>query len=162
MNLSEIIINKLNDNLYKKHKISNDNNKTYILEYSISKIPEEIKLLFNLDNSIYILLNQEIIEKNNKLYLNYNVKYHNYINNILYNNNHDFKRFADNFILNYSIIIDKNNNIDFKYFYDKSYIDKEDNIINKLLISIFYNYMDNILIDKIKKKYMKNLHFLLS
>ena len=156
MTLSKNYINNLNENLYKKHIIKNNDNINYILEYNISKIPEEIKILFNnLDINITFILNQEIIEKNNIIYLNYKVKYYNNNNiNNLYNTNNDFKKFADNFVLYYYFII-YNNNIEFNYNYDKSYIDNEENIINKLLLSFFYNYMDNILINKIKNKYVK-------
>lgn len=139
--------------IYKPNKINNGNiYKTYTV-LNLQDMPEELKLLIK-DMSINIKVEYET---NKIINDEFNINYNGYI--II--NMKEFEELLNNFKLNFKIIYtkinDNNTQISFEFNHDKKYIDIDANPINKIILLIFANYVDNVVIPQIKKKYEKKI-----
>jgi len=128
--------------IYKKYTILN-----------LQDMPEELKLLIK-DMSIDI---KAIYETTKIINDEFNI---NYSGSIVINIK-EFEELLNNFKLNFKAIYkktnDNNTELTFDFDHDKKYIDIDINPFNKIILLIFANYVDNIVIPQIKKEYESRL-----
>lgn len=139
--------------IYNPTKIENGViNKKYTI-LNLQDMPEELKILIK-DMSIDI---KAIYETNKIINDEFNI---NYIGGIVINIK-EFEELLNNFTLNFKAIYkkinDNNTEISFDFNHNKNYIDIDINPFNKIILLIFANYVDTIVIPQIKKEYEKRL-----
>lgn len=141
------------EKIYKPEKIVNNIIYKNYTTLNLHDMPEELKLFIK-DVIITIKLKYETKEIINN---SYDI---NYIATIFINVKEIqelINKITLIFTANYKKINETTTQLSFIFNHDKKYIDDDINPINKILFLIFANYIDNIVIPNIQKKYQKRL-----